>query len=86
MRALSLPCRLVLSVTIGLWMLASAVPMYAMSYATSYEAFLVASLGFGLSGASFAVGIAYTSIWFDKARQGTALGIFGVGNAGAAAG
>ena len=68
----------------ALLMLASAVPMYAMSYATSYEAFLVASLGFGLSGASFAVGIAYTSIWFDKARQGTALGIFGVGNAGAA--
>jgi NNP family nitrate/nitrite transporter-like MFS transporter len=35
-------------------------------------------------GASFAVGIAYTSVWFSKERQGTALGIFGAGNAGAA--
>ena len=42
------------------------------------------SLGFGLAGASFAVGIAYTSVWFPKNQQGTALGIFGAGNAGAA--
>jgi NNP family nitrate/nitrite transporter-like MFS transporter len=30
------------------------------------------------------VGIAYSSVWFTKARQGTALGIFGAGNAGSA--
>ncbi|MCC6476891.1 NarK/NasA family nitrate transporter [bacterium] len=65
-------------------MLVSAVPMYLTSMANEYYQFLVASLGFGLSGASFAVGIAYTSVWFPKGRQGTALGIFGVGNAGAA--
>jgi NNP family nitrate/nitrite transporter-like MFS transporter len=68
----------------GLLMLISAIPTYLLSYASSYEAFLWGSLGFGLSGASFAVGIAYTSIWFKKERQGTALGIFGAGNAGSA--
>jgi len=65
-------------------MLVAAAATYFLSYADSYWEFLVASLGFGISGASFAVGIAYTSVWFDKSRQGTALGIFGAGNAGAA--
>ena len=30
------------------------------------------------------MGIAYTSLWYPKKQQGTALGIFGAGNAGAA--
>ena len=46
--------------------------------------FMVSGLIFGMAGASFAVGIAFTSVWFDKSKQGTALGIFGAGNAGAA--
>ncbi len=66
-------------------MVLAAVPMWLLSYATSYAGFLWASLGFGVSGASFAVGVAYTSVWFRKERQGTALGIFGAGNMGAAA-
>ncbi len=33
---------------------------------------------------SFAIGIAFTSVWYPKANQGTALGIFGAGNAGTA--
>ena len=45
---------------------------------------MLAALGVGLAGGSFAVGIAYTSKWFDAAHQGTALGIFGMGNVGAA--
>lgn len=65
-------------------MLISAIPMYMTSMANEYYEFLGASLGFGLTGAAFAVGIAYTSVWFPKERQGTALGIFGVGNAGSA--
>ncbi|MBF8247235.1 MAG: NarK/NasA family nitrate transporter [Bacteroidetes bacterium] len=68
----------------GLLMLVAAVPTYMMSMASSYEQFIWGSLGFGLSGGSFAVGIAYSSIWFSKERQGTALGIFGAGNAGSA--
>ena len=65
-------------------MLLSAVAMWATSWADSYLSFLVCGLGFGLTGASFAVGIAYSSVWFSRERQGTALGIFGAGNAGAA--
>src|SRR3990170_9095698 len=64
-------------------MLLAAIPAYLMSYANTYTEFILASLGFGLAGASFAVGIAYTSVWFKKEHQGTALGIFGAGNAGA---
>ncbi|MCC6125299.1 MAG: NarK/NasA family nitrate transporter [Pirellulales bacterium] len=68
----------------GLLLLASAVPTYLMCYCDTYLQFCLASLGFGFTGTSFAVGVAYTSAWFPKHRQGTALGIFGAGNAGAA--
>ena len=65
-------------------MLSAAVGAIMVSFSNSYLSFLVASLIFGLAGTGFAVGIAYTSVWFPKIQQGTALGIFGVGNAGAA--
>ncbi len=65
-------------------MLVAAVPMYLLGRADSYGDFLLASLGFGLTGCSFAVGIAFTSVWYSSRHQGTALGIFGAGNAGAA--
>ncbi len=68
----------------ALLMLLSAVPMYMVSMVNSYTGFMLTGLGFGLCGASFAVGIAYTAIFFEKQHQGTALGIFGAGNAGAA--
>ncbi|HSH50813.1 MAG TPA: MFS transporter [Bacteroidales bacterium] len=71
-------------IVIFLLMLIAAIPMFVLSYADSYVLFLLASLGFGLTGASFAAGIAYTSVWFPKSRVGMALGVFGVGNAGAA--
>ncbi|MCC7490912.1 MAG: NarK/NasA family nitrate transporter [Fimbriimonadaceae bacterium] len=71
-------------VVYGCVMLLSAIPLFALSYANSYAAFWWLSLGFGLVGASFAVGIAYCSVWFPASRQGTALGIFGAGNAGSA--
>jgi len=68
----------------GLLLIACAVPMYMVSWCGTYWQFFVAGLGFGFAGTSFAVGIAYTSVWFPKNMQGTALGIFGAGNAGAA--
>ncbi|MDP7060484.1 MAG: MFS transporter [Candidatus Marinimicrobia bacterium] len=61
-----------------------AVPMYLLSYADSFLEFALCSFGFGLCGASFAIGIAYTSVWYPRHCQGTVLGIFGAGNAGAA--
>jgi NNP family nitrate/nitrite transporter-like MFS transporter len=67
-----------------LQMLVTAVAVWLLTSVTSYPVFLVAALGLGLAGGSFIVGIAYTSRWFDKEHQGTALGIFGAGNVGAA--
>jgi NNP family nitrate/nitrite transporter-like MFS transporter len=68
----------------GLLLIASAAPMYMVSWCDSYWSFILAGLGFGFTGTSFAVGIAFSSVWFSSGRQGTALGIFGAGNAGAA--
>ncbi|HRO09041.1 MAG TPA: MFS transporter [Saprospiraceae bacterium] len=65
-------------------LLLSALPMYFLSFANDYTTFLLLSFCFGLAGTSFAAGVAYTSLWFSKEKQGTALGIFGAGNVGAA--
>ena len=65
-------------------MLAAAVATYLLTYAHTYPQFLVAALGVGVAGGSFAVGIAYVSRWYPPEKQGTALGIFGAGNVGAA--
>mgnify|MGYP003547249138 FL=1 len=68
----------------SLLMIISAVPMFLLSFTNSYFLFLLCSFGFGLTGASFAVGVAYTSVWYPAKWQGTALGIFGLGTTGAA--
>ncbi len=67
-----------------LQMLATAVATYLLTMVTTYPMFLVAALGVGLAGGSFAVGIQYVSTWYPKEKTGTALGIFGAGNVGAA--
>ncbi len=65
-------------------MLLTAFAAFLLTLVSTYEMFLVAALGVGLAGGSFAVGVAYVSKWFPKEKQGTALGIFGMGNVGAA--
>ncbi|NEW60048.1 NarK/NasA family nitrate transporter [Sulfurovum sp. bin170] len=65
-------------------LLVASLGMVLMSQAVTYTDFVIASLLFGTVGATFAVGIAFTSVWFPKEKQGLALGIFGAGNAGAA--
>jgi MFS transporter, NNP family, nitrate/nitrite transporter len=65
-------------------MLAAAVATFLLAYAHTYAQMLIAALGVGLAGGSFAVGVAYVSRFFPTGKQGTALGIFGVGNVGAA--
>lgn len=61
-----------------------AIPMFFLSQANSFTSFLLLSFGFGLAGASFASGVAYTCLWYPKKKHGTALGIFGAGTMGAA--
>ncbi len=65
-------------------MLLTGVAGYVLTLAHSYWTFLLAALGIGLAGGSFIIGVAYVSRWFPKEKQGTALGIFGMGNVGAA--
>ena len=65
-------------------MVLTAIAVWLLSTVSSYPMFLIAALGVGLAGGSFAVGIAYISKWYPKEKQGTSLGIFGVGNIGAA--
>ena len=65
-------------------MVAAAIATWLLTFAHDYTTFLIAALGVGIAGGSFAVGIAYVSKWYPKESQGTALGIFGAGNVGAA--
>jgi len=67
-----------------LLMLVCVLPIYLISAATQYWQFLLLGLFVGLAGGSFSVGIAYVAKWFSKQTQGTAMGVFGAGNAGAA--
>jgi NNP family nitrate/nitrite transporter-like MFS transporter len=72
----------------GKWMMGGllvlcSIPMFLVSYANSFAAFALCSLGFGLAGVGFSIGIASTSMWYPKEWQGRALGIFGMGNFGA---
>jgi MFS transporter, NNP family, nitrate/nitrite transporter len=65
-------------------MLSAAVMTVLLTQAYDYPTFLLAALGVGIAGGSFSVGVAYVSKWFPREKQGTALGIFGAGNVGAA--
>ncbi len=68
----------------ALLMIAAAIAVYFVSVVSSYPMFLLAALGLGFTGGSFAVGVSYVSNWFERKRQGTALGIFGAGTIGTA--
>jgi MFS transporter, NNP family, nitrate/nitrite transporter len=63
-------------------MLAAAAATFMLSFAQTYPQFLIAALFIGIAGGSFSVGVAYVSRWYPRERQGTALGIFGMGNVG----
>ncbi|PCK02996.1 MAG: MFS transporter [Alteromonadaceae bacterium] len=65
-------------------MLAVAPALFLLTQVESFAAYIGLGLWIGISGVSFTIGIRYVTYWFDRNRQGTALGIFGAGNAGAA--
>jgi MFS transporter, NNP family, nitrate/nitrite transporter len=64
--------------------LAVVAPLLFLAAVASYPLLLVGAFFLGVSGASFAVGVPFVTAWFPPARRGTALGIYGVGTAGAA--
>jgi len=65
-------------------LLLCSIPLFLLPLANTFLMFAILSFFFGMVGTSFAVGIGFTSIWYPKEWQGRALGIFGMGNAGAA--
>ncbi|MFV0410851.1 MAG: nitrate/nitrite transporter [Paracoccus sp. (in: a-proteobacteria)] len=65
-------------------MILTGLATLALTWADSYATFLIAALGVGLAGGSFIIGVAYVAPWFPNEKKGTALGVFGMGNVGAA--
>jgi NNP family nitrate/nitrite transporter-like MFS transporter len=58
------------------------VPTLALSHVHTYGETLKWAFLLGIGGTAFSVGVAFTSPWFPKERQGFALGVFGAGNIG----
>ena len=66
----------------ALLLLASAVPATLIAFSNSYAQLLGLGLLLGLAGSTFPVGVGFTSKWFTSDQQGTALGVYGMGNIG----
>ena len=65
-----------------LLLLTLTIPLFCGLFAQGYYSFLLLGSLLGLGGASFVVGNAHVSSWYPKSKQGTALGIFALGNIG----
>src|SRR5690606_36793756 len=63
-----------------LTMLVSAGSVWLLTWAESYPQFLLAGLGVGFAGGTFATGIAFVSRWFLAERHVSAFGLFAIGN------
>lgn len=61
-----------------------AMALFVLPYAKTFAQYLAVGLVLGVAGGTFATGISLVSSWFERSLQGTAMGIFGAGNAGAA--
>ena len=66
-------------------MLFAAIPAFLIPQATSFPMLLGIAFLLGVAGSSFAVGIGFVSHFFAKEKQGSALGIYGLGNIGQSA-
>ena len=60
----------------------SALPAAGIGLSTSYAQLLMLGLFLGMAGTTFSVGVGFTSKWFAADKQGTALGVYGMGNVG----
>ena len=61
----------------------SVIPLVLLAlFHDSFGAVVVLGFLLGVTGASFAVGVPYVSRWYDKSRQGFALGVYGMGMGG----
>jgi MFS transporter, NNP family, nitrate/nitrite transporter len=60
----------------------SAIPAVAIGFSTSFNQLVIFGLFLGIAGTTFPVGVGFTSRWFAPEKQGTALGVYGMGNIG----
>jgi NNP family nitrate/nitrite transporter-like MFS transporter len=60
----------------------AAIPAALIGLSTSFTQLIILGLFLGLAGTTFSVGVGFTSKWFSSEKQGTALGVFGMGNIG----
>jgi len=66
-------------------MAAVAVPVWFVPQQLTYSSLLTVAFLLGLAGSSFAIGVGYVSRWTPADRQGSALGVYGLGNIGQSA-
>jgi NNP family nitrate/nitrite transporter-like MFS transporter len=66
-------------------MLLVAVPAWWVPAVGSYRGLLVVAFFLGIAGSSFPVGVGYVSRWTPAGRQGSALGVYGLGTIGQSA-
>lgn len=66
-------------------MVAVAVPVWLVPQQPTYLSLLTVAFLLGLAGSSFAIGVGYVSRWTPPDRQGSALGVYGLGNIGQSA-
>jgi NNP family nitrate/nitrite transporter-like MFS transporter len=62
-----------------------AIPVWIVPAQSSYSGLLTVAFLLGLAGSSFAIGVGYVSRWTPAERQGSALGVYGLGNIGQSA-
>src|SRR5690242_702933 len=70
-----LGARLVFSVLLAV----CAVPAFCVPLAGTFPQLVAIGFFLGLAGSSFAVGVGYVSRWTPPAKQGSALGVYGLG-------
>lgn len=62
-----------------------AIPVGIAPQQSSYTSLLIVAFLLGLAGSSFAIGVGYVSRWTPADQQGSALGLYGIGNIGQSA-
>ncbi len=62
-----------------------ALPLLAVPRASDLRQLLFIAFFLGMAGSSFAIGVGYVSRWYAMERQGSALGVYGLGNIGQSA-
>jgi NNP family nitrate/nitrite transporter-like MFS transporter len=65
-------------------MLVSVIPAILLGYVTSYAPLLVVGFFMGAAGSAFAVGVPFVVGWYERPRQGFAVGVYGLGTIGPA--